>query len=97
MSGNGSSQQVISNGNFRKFQKKQHRILAIDLDQCDDGARVSAFAMIKILAAVILIAAALMSGHRWRSPTATGGVTVGQSTSPNGNIFETAWVRMRGG
>jgi transposase len=47
--------------------------------------------MIKIFAAVILIAAVLMSGHRWRMPsTTTGRATVSPpSTLPNG--VTTGW------
>jgi len=50
----------------------------------------------KIIAAMILIVAALVSGHHWRmSSMTTGRATVGQqSTLPNGNVFEFAWARI---
>jgi transposase len=60
------------------------------------GPRVLAFSIMKIVAAMILIVAALVSGHHWRmSPMTTGGATVNQpSTLPNGNVFEVAWARI---
>jgi hypothetical protein len=53
--------------------------------------------MIKIVSVVILIAVMLVFGHHWRVPT-TGHAIVSQlSTLPNGEKFEIAWMRIRGG